>query len=79
MPGHDRINAPLSVPILAIIGEEDPWCEAKRGEHCGQVDGDRAKAISLVLPGNGHTIISSPIVDNAERAKRAVLEFLEEN
>ena len=69
------IKAPMGVPALAIIGAADPWYEPLPGAHCGQVfDGRRAQ--SLILPGNGHTIINSPIVENADRAKQEILAFL---
>lgn len=70
------IKAPPSVPVLAIIGADDPWYRAKRGRHCGQVFNGRAAAKSVVLPGNGHTIVNSPIVENTEAATAALLHFL---
>lgn len=70
------IKAPRRVPVLAIIGEDDPWYRAKRGRHCGQVFDGRPGARSLVLPGNGHAIVNSPIVENARIATEALLRFL---
>lgn len=76
-PPNVGIKSDIKVPVLAILGAEDPWYEAKRGEHCGQVFYGRPDATSLVLPGNGHAIVNSPILENAERAKQAIIAFLE--
>ncbi len=76
-PPNIGIKADIKVPVLAILGGEDPWYTAKRGEHCGQVFYGRPDATSLVLPGNGHAIVNSSILENAERAKDAIISFLE--
>ena len=70
------IKAPPSVPVLTMIGGDDPWYQAKRGKHCGQVFDGRTAATSVVLPGNGHAIVNSPIVENAQAATEALLRFL---
>ena len=70
------IKAPPSVPVLTMIGGDDPWYQAKRGKHCGQVFDGRPAATSVVLPGNGHSIVNSPIVENAQAATEALLRFL---
>ncbi len=59
-----------------MIGGADPWYQAKRGKHCGQVFDGRPAATSVVLPGNGHSIVNSPIVENAQAATEALLRFL---
>ncbi|WP_282609189.1 dienelactone hydrolase family protein [Pelagibius sp. Alg239-R121] len=76
-PPNVGIKSDAAVPVLAILGGDDPWYAAKRGEHCGQVFNGRPDATSLVLPGNGHAIVNSPILENAERAKQAIISFLE--
>ena len=76
-PPNVGIKSDIKVPVLTILGAEDPWYAAKRGEHCGQVFYGRPDATSLVLPGNGHAIVNSPILENAERAKQAIISFLE--
>ncbi len=78
-PPNVGIKSDATVPVLAILGGEDPWYAAKRGEHCGQVFNGRPDATSLVLPGNGHAIVNSPILENAERAKDAIISFLEKH
>ena len=75
-PPFDGIKAAPSVPVLAIIGEDDPWYRAMDGKHCGEWFGPDRRGQSLVLQGNSHALINSPIVENAERAKGAILEFL---
>jgi len=70
------IKAPPSVPVLTMIGGDDPWYEAKPGKHCGQVFDGRTAATSVVLPGSGHSIINTPIVDNAQTATKTLLRFL---
>lgn len=78
-PPNVGIKSDSKVPVLTILGDQDPWYAAKRGEHCGQVFNGRPEATSLVLPGNGHAIVNSPILENAERAKRAIISFLEKH
>lgn len=78
-PPNVGIKSDAQVPVLAILGSEDPWYVAKRGEHCGQVFYGRPDATSLVLPGNGHAIVNSSILKNAERAKDAIISFLEKH
>jgi len=78
--GRDRFAglalAP-EVPVLAILGAADPWYRDKQGRHCGEHFRGRAlPARSLVLNGNGHEIVNSPDVANAERAKAAIIAFL---
>jgi len=73
---YQRIHAAPDIPVLAIMGESDPWYEARSGLHCGLLFGGRGGATSLVLPGNGHDILTAPNVANAERAKDAVRAFL---
>jgi dienelactone hydrolase len=70
------IKAPPSVPVLAIIGENDPWYPVQAGQHCGDFFDGRPQAESLILPDNGHQIINSPVVENAEVATQALLRFL---
>lgn len=74
--GFVGIKAPRDVPVLAILGDNDPWYRARGGRHCGEVFDGRPDATSIVLPGNAHQIFTSPIVANAERARDAVLAFL---
>lgn len=74
--GFVGIKAPREVPVLAILGDADPWYRSRGGRHCGEVFDDRPDARSIVLPGNAHQIFTSPIVANAERARDAVLAFL---
>jgi len=76
-PPNIGIMSDATVPVLTILGAEDPWYAAKHGEHCGQVFSGRPDATSLVLPGNGHAIVNSTILENAERARKAILAFLE--
>ena len=65
------------VPVLAILGAADPWYQHKQGRHCGEYFSGRAgPARSLVLAGNGHEIVNSPDIANAERAKAAIIAFL---
>ncbi len=75
-PPFDGIKARADVPVLAVIGADDPWYAAKPGVHCGDLFDGRENARSLVLPDNGHVLINSPNVENADRAKAAILEFL---
>ncbi len=74
--GYVGVKAPRDVPVLAILGDNDPWYRSRGGRHCGEVFGDRPDATSLVLPANPHQIFTSPIVANAERARDAMLAFL---
>ncbi|SLN29666.1 Dienelactone hydrolase family protein [Oceanibacterium hippocampi] len=74
---YDGIGAPRDTPLLAILGDRDPWYAAKPGEHCGQVFDGRADAESIILPGNGHAILNSPDLANAERARKAIRTFLD--
>lgn len=75
-PPFVGVRAPRAVPVLAILGAEDPWYRGSAGQHCGEVFDGRPEALSLVLEGNGHEIINSPDLGNAARAKSAILEFL---
>jgi dienelactone hydrolase len=70
------LRTPKDVPVLAIVGGDDPWYLAKKDRHCGQFFGDRANSRSLVLADNGHAILNSENLENAGRAKRAILDFL---
>ena len=75
-PPFDGIKAPSSLPVLAVIGDQDPWYRARPDYHCGNLFDGRSDARSVILPGNGHAIINSPDVTNAETARAAILEFL---
>jgi dienelactone hydrolase len=70
------VKAPPEIPVLAIIGDGDPWYWARPGRHCGEVFVDRRAAESIVLPGSGHSIFSASDMANAERARAAILAFL---
>lgn len=70
------IQAPPEVPVLAIIGDDDPWYRARPGRHCGQVFEGRPAAQSIVLPGSGHSIFSAADPGNAQRARAAIADFL---
>jgi dienelactone hydrolase len=70
------VKAAPEVPVLAIIGGDDPWYRARPGRHCGEVFAGRANARSIVLPGSGHAIFGADGLANAERARAAILEFL---
>jgi dienelactone hydrolase len=77
--GHESfvgIKAPPEVPVLAIIGDSDPWYRALPGRHCGEVFNGRRVAESIILPGSGHSIFSAADMANAERARAAILAFL---
>ncbi|MDJ0896605.1 MAG: dienelactone hydrolase family protein [Alphaproteobacteria bacterium] len=63
-------------PVLAIIGSDDPWYDHEPGRHCGKYLAGRKGSRSLVLRQDVHEIFSSPVVENAELAQRALLEFL---
>lgn len=76
---HVGIKAPPDVPVLAVIGDNDPWYKARAGRHCGEVFGERRRAISLVLPGNGHEVLTSESPANAARALDAIRAFLATN
>ncbi|MCK6449512.1 MAG: dienelactone hydrolase family protein [Alphaproteobacteria bacterium] len=73
------IKAPPEVPALAVIGDNDPWYKARAGRHCGEVFGDRRRAVSLVLPGNGHEVFTSSSPASAARALDAIRTFLATN
>lgn len=70
------VKAPPEIPVLAIIGDNDPWYRARAGRHCGEVLAGRRDARSIVLPGSGHSIFSATDLANAERARAAILAFL---
>lgn len=70
------VKAPESVPLLALLGGSDPWYQEKPGRHCGEVFGLRDKASSVVLEGNGHEIMNSPLLSNAAQARTIILDFL---
>lgn len=70
------VAMPPAVPVLAVIGDSDPWYRVRPGLHCGEVIGARGDAQSIVLPANGHAILTSPIAGNAERARNAIVDFL---
>jgi dienelactone hydrolase len=73
------IKAPPEVPALTVIGDSDPWYKARAGRHCGEVFGDRRKAESLVLSGNGHQVFTSASPANAARALEAIRDFIKSN
>ncbi len=75
-PPFRGLRIPSSVPILAVLGTDDPWYRAKAGKHCGEYFGERPLSRSLLIEGNGHSMITSPSLANAELAKRALLAFL---
>ena len=76
---YQGIKAPADVPVLTLIGDSDPWYQAMAGRHCGEVFGRRADARSLVLPGNGHPVFTSPIAVNQAQAMDAIRAFLQRN
>jgi len=73
---YKGLRTPKDIPVLAIIGADDPWYTAKKGRHCGQYFGDRKHSRSIVLAHNGHAIMNSENLENASRAKQAILAFL---
>jgi dienelactone hydrolase len=70
------VKAPPEVPVLAVIGDNDPWYRARAGRHCGEVFAGRRDARSIVLPGGGHAVFSGADIANGELARAAILEFL---
>jgi len=75
-PPFDGIKARPNLPVLSVIGDQDPWYRARADYHCGDLFEGRSNARSVILPHNGHAIINSPDVANAEAARKAILEFL---
>lgn len=75
-PPYVGLRTAVTVPVLAIIGADDPWYAGRHGRHCGEVFEPERPARSLVLPGNGHAVLNSPIVANADLARKAILDFL---
>lgn len=78
-PPFDGIKAQPNLPVLSVIGDQDPWYRARPDYHCGNLFEGRSNARSVILPGNGHAIINSPNVTNAETARTEILEFLVSN
>ena len=71
------LKLPPSVPVLAIIGNEDPWYTALKDKHCGLLFNGRAGSESIVLPDNGHNVMNSSNVANVEYSKSAILDFIQ--
>lgn len=76
---HAGIKAPDEVPVLAMIGDSDPWYRPLAGRHCGEMFAGRKHATSLVLPGNGHAVFTSAIAENQAHALDAIRAFLKAN
>ena len=77
MGDYYGLKLPPSVPVLAIIGNEDPWYAALKDKHCGLLFNGRAKSESIVLPDNGHNVMNSSNVANVEYSKSAILDFIQ--
>lgn len=71
------LKLPPSVPVLAIIGNDDPWYAALKDKHCGLLFDGRAKSESIVLPDNGHNVMNSRNVANVEYSKSVILDFIQ--
>lgn len=71
------IQSGKKIPVLAIVGADDPWYRSKTGLDCGTYLAGRPHSESVALPNNGHRIVTSPDIDNARTAKQLILRFLQ--
>jgi dienelactone hydrolase len=71
-PLYDAINAPLSMPVLAIASLQDEWHENKPAVMGRCIDKARGRSyfVQVDLPGSIHPTSGSPV------AKNAVKDFL---
>jgi len=61
-PEFDRIHAPTSKPVLAVVGDSDPHHMHANQGHCGESFGlfRNRQSRSIVLKGFGHEVSEQP-------------------
>jgi len=72
-PHVTGISAPPAEPVFALVGAEDPWYTANRGQSCAQFLAGRPTSSSHVVEGAGkpeHEVLAEPAV------QQMVVEFL---
>ena len=77
--GARGIAIPPDIPLLTIIGENDPWYRSRPGRDCSAFFAGRRQARALRLPGSTHAVLTSVSGADAETARRAIGEFLRED
>ena len=64
-PPFRGIQAPASIPLLTVLGTDDPWYRSKAGKHCGDFFDERPLSRSLLIEG---TSIRPMITSRANQA-----------
>jgi len=74
--GARGIAVPPEIPLLTIIGENDPWYRSRPGRDCSAFFAGRENARALRLKGARHALLTSANGAAADAARRAIGEFL---
>ncbi len=74
--GARGIAVPPEIPLLTIIGENDPWYRNRPGRDCSAFFAGRRNARALRLKGARHALLTSANGAAADAARRAIGKFL---